>query len=89
MQRIDFGIHSPSPLQKKKRTNEQKKAESNLTFLLQFLHLYSLVNSATRPTDSFAPPIVSPVIQNATAQELAAVNALFHRLADGREFFSF
>jgi hypothetical protein len=29
------------------------------------------------------------VIQNATAQELAAVNALFHRLADGREFFSF
>ncbi|EFP76078.1 hypothetical protein PGTUg99_009411 [Puccinia graminis f. sp. tritici] len=63
--------------------SEQKKAESNLTFLLQFLHLYSLVNSATRPTDSFAPPIVSPVIQNATAQELAAVNALFHRLADG------
>ncbi|WAR58669.1 hypothetical protein PtB15_10B7 [Puccinia triticina] len=62
---------------------EQKKAESNLAFLLQFLHLYSLVNSATRPSDSFAPPIVSPVIQNATAQELAAVNALFHQLADG------
>lgn len=63
--------------------SEQKKAESSLTFLLQFLHLYSLVNSATRPAESFAPSHVSPVIQNATAQELAAVNALFHRLADG------
>jgi len=63
--------------------SEQKKAESSLTFLLQFLHLYSLVNSTTRPAESFAPSHVSPVIQNATAQELAAVNALFHRLADG------
>ncbi|POW06351.1 hypothetical protein PSTT_09053, partial [Puccinia striiformis] len=62
---------------------QAKKAESNLTFLLQFLHLYSLVNSATQPTESFAPPTLSPLIQSATAQELAAVNVLFHRLADG------
>lgn len=62
---------------------EQKKTESNLTLLLQFLHLYSLVSAATRPIDSFAPSVISPVIQSATAQELAAVNALFHRLADG------
>ncbi|MBW0517384.1 hypothetical protein O181_057099, partial [Austropuccinia psidii MF-1] len=63
--------------------NEQKKAQSDLALLLQFLHLYSLVSFANRPSDSFAPQIVPQIIQNATGQELAAVNTLFHRLADG------
>ncbi|KNZ62802.1 uncharacterized protein VP01_1221g1 [Puccinia sorghi] len=81
--RVDSAVVSEQVRFPRSTSHSSKKAESSLTFLLQFLHLYSLVNSATRPAESFAPSHVSPVIQNATAQELAAVNALFHRLADG------
>lgn len=62
---------------------EQKNADSNLTFLLQFLHLYSLFNAATQAGESFAPVIMAPVLETATAQEVAAINSLFHQLANG------
>ncbi|KAH9811367.1 hypothetical protein DFH28DRAFT_983181 [Melampsora americana] len=61
---------------------EQKNADSNLTFLLQFLHLYSLFNAANQPA-SFVPVMMPPVLETATAQEVAAINALFHQLANG------
>ncbi|KAG0145592.1 hypothetical protein CROQUDRAFT_658516 [Cronartium quercuum f. sp. fusiforme G11] len=64
--------------------SEQKNAESNLTFLLQFLHLYSLFNATTNSGESFVPPIIlAPVLETATGQEVAAINSLFNRLANG------
>lgn len=57
--------------------------------MLQFLHLYSLFNTASQAGQGFAPPIISaPVLETATAQEVAAINVLFNQLANGREYSS-
>lgn len=51
--------------------------------MLQFLHLYSLFNTSQ---SGFAPPTLPPVVANATGQQHAAVQTLFHSLADGPLF---
>lgn len=62
---------------------EQTKAETKLTLLLQFLHLYSLFSGSSRSSNSFVPENFPPVVQNATSQDFAAVNALFFQLSNG------
>lgn len=64
--------------------NQSKvSSQTDLTLLLQFLHLYSLFN----PAQSFAPPTNLPaVVANATGQQSAAVHTLFDKLANGPLF---
>lgn len=60
----------------------QKARNSDLAMLLQFLHLYSLF--ASSQDSGFAPPVLPPVVERATGQELSAVMTLFNALANGR-----
>ncbi|GAA6019684.1 hypothetical protein JCM11491_004883 [Sporobolomyces phaffii] len=57
-------------------------SQSHIVLLCQFLHLRSLFS----PNDSasaFAPPVLPPVVANATGQEVAAVHALFDAFSNG------
>ena len=60
----------------------QVSTQTDLTLLLQFLHLYSLFS----PSQSFAPPTMPPVVANATGQQQAAVHTLFNNVANGPLF---
>ncbi|GAA5999977.1 hypothetical protein JCM10207_005999 [Rhodosporidiobolus poonsookiae] len=55
-------------------------SQSSLVLLFQFLHLHSLFVPST---DSFAPPVLPPVIASATGQDAAAVRMLFDSFANG------
>ncbi|SCZ88695.1 BZ3500_MvSof-1268-A1-R1_Chr2-1g04577 [Microbotryum saponariae] len=54
--------------------------DSKVLILLQFLHLHGLY---TQQSTGFAPPVLPPVVANATGQEVAAVRMLKERFTSG------
>ncbi|KDE08858.1 hypothetical protein MVLG_00958 [Microbotryum lychnidis-dioicae p1A1 Lamole] len=54
--------------------------DSKLLILLQFLHLHGLY---TEQNTGFAPPVLPPIVANATGQEVAAVRMLKERFTSG------
>ncbi|BGP55044.1 hypothetical protein JCM8202_000438 [Rhodotorula sphaerocarpa] len=63
----------------------QKEAQSKLVFLFQFLHLHSLVNPQQQlRMGGFAPaPELPPILEQATAQQIACVRYLADAFANG------
>jgi len=59
----------------------QSDAQSQLVLLCQFLHLRALY-SPSQPS-AFAPPVLPPIVAQATGQEVAAVHSLFDELSNG------
>ncbi|SCV71902.1 BQ2448_4596 [Microbotryum intermedium] len=58
----------------------QSATDSKVLVLLQFLHLHGLY---TQQNTGFAPPVLPPVVANATGQEVAAVRMLKDRFTNG------
>ncbi|KAM0791443.1 hypothetical protein ACM66B_005898 [Microbotryomycetes sp. NB124-2] len=71
----------------KKRTRDidaavalaKKDAQQDLVVLFQFLHLHGLYTQQS----GFAPPVLPPVVANATGQDVAAVRMLYDAFANG------
>ncbi|KAK4056751.1 hypothetical protein OIO90_002303 [Microbotryomycetes sp. JL221] len=57
----------------------KKQSQQDLIVLFQFLHLHGLY---TQP-NGFAPPVLPPVVANATGQEVAAVRMLYDAFTNG------
>ncbi|GAA5897841.1 hypothetical protein JCM8208_003172 [Rhodotorula glutinis] len=56
------------------------EAQQHLSLLFQFLHLHALYN----PSESaFAPPILPPIVANATGSDVAVVRMLFDAFSNG------
>ncbi|KAK4054406.1 Protein kinase C signaling pathway involved MAPKK protein [Microbotryomycetes sp. JL201] len=57
----------------------RKDAQQELVLLFQFLHLHGLYTQQS----GFAPPVLPPVVANASGQDVAAVRMLYDAFANG------